>query len=160
MSEKNEVATSHRTDILERKAKVVQSRLLRAIDALDSRRHQVERIGEQAKMVAGPASLAVLGIAALFGVSAFAFSIAIKKSRRVTLGERVAVAVRKLDLSPRPTLGRRVFEKVTMTFVTMAASEVARRAIKNVVDGRLLDGRLAVGSALEVNHQKLAAPIQ
>ena len=38
--------------LLERRANVVRSRLLRTIDALDSRRHQVEKIGLQAKKLA------------------------------------------------------------------------------------------------------------
>jgi len=146
----------HRTEMLERRAKVVRSRLLRAVDALDARRHQVERIGEQAKKVAAPAVLGAVAVAALFGASAFAFSVAIKSRRRLTIAQRVAAVVREMDLSPRPSFFRVAAEKVALAMLTYGATELARRATKNVVDGRLLDGRLAVGRALASHHEEIS----
>ena len=41
---------------LERRANVIRSRLLRTIDALDNRRHQVQEIGHHAKRLAARSS--------------------------------------------------------------------------------------------------------
>lgn len=48
-----------------------------------------------------------------------------------------------------------MFQKVTLTVVTMVVTEATRRAMKNALDGRLPDGRLAVGAALEAHHQAM-----
>lgn len=144
-----------RTERLERRAKVVRSRLLRAVDALDERRHQVERITTHAKEIALPAAAATVGVLALFGLSAACFSAAIRRRRRLTLGQRAAEMVRGMDLVPRPSFARRAAEKVALTFLSYAVTEVARRTLKNVVDGRLTDGRLAIAPALEAHHQEL-----
>ncbi len=158
----NEVPVDERMKRLERRAKVIRSRLLRAVDALDARRHHVVEIGEHAKAVAKPAALSVFGIAVLFGASAFAFSLALRASRRRSLSYRLGEGIRglhlgqRLDLFPRPSLSRRVFEKITLSVMTFAATELAKRLSKNVVDGRLLDGRLAVGQALDEHHTRLS----
>ena len=143
-------------ELLERRAKVVRSRLLRAVDALDARRHQVVEIGDTAKKLAVPAAVAVVGIAAVLGVGAFALGIAVRSRRRRTFAERAVAAIRDLDLSPRPSLGKRVFDRAVLTVVSIATTELALRALKNIIDGRRLDGRLAVGRALDVHHDALA----
>lgn len=145
-----------RMELLERRAKVVRSRLLRAVDALDARRHQVVEIGDTAKKLAVPAAAAVIGVAAVLGIGVFALGMAFRSRRRSTFVERAVDAIRDLDLSPRPSLGKRVFDRAALTIVTIATTELARRAVKNVIDGRLLDGRLAVGQALDVHHEDLA----
>jgi hypothetical protein len=145
----------HHTEMLERRAKIVRSRLLRAVDALDARRHQVEAITKRAKEVAVPAVVGIVGIGALFAVSALCFGVAIRRRRRLSMRERTAEFVRGLAIEPRPSFARRAIEKVALTLLTYAATEVARRATKNVVDGRLVDGRLAVGKALEAHRTEL-----
>lgn len=145
----------HRTEMLERRAKVVRSRLLRAVDALDERRHQIERISKTVEKAAVPTLGAVVGIGALFGVSALFFGAAIRRRRRPALAERAAEFVRGLDLAPRPSFARVAAEKLALSLVSYAATEVARRAVSNVVDGRLLDGRLAVGTALQAHRSEL-----
>ena len=157
-----EVPVDERMKRLERRAKVIRSRLLRAVDALDARRHHVVEIGTHAKEVAKPAALSLLGIAALFGASVFAFSLALKAKRRRSLKFRLTEGLKdlqlgkRLDLFPQPSLSRRIFEKVTLSVMTFAATELAKRMSKNVVDGRLLDGRLAVGRALDAHHGQLS----
>ena len=143
-------------ELLERRAKVVRSRLLRAVDALDARRHQVVEIGDTAKKLAVPAAAAVVGVAAVLGLGAFALGMAFRSRRKATFVERAAEAIRDLDLSPRPSLGKRVFDRAAITIVSVATAELARRAVKNIIDGRLVDGRLAVGHALDVHHDDLA----
>lgn len=144
-------------EILERKANVVRSRLLRAVDALDARRHQIQRIGEQAKSLALPTGLAVLATAALLGASVLSFTMARRRKRKNSLKWRVSRAVQDMDLIRQPTLLERVLEKVTLTVATMATTEIARRLAKNAADGRLPGGRLAVGTALSAHHDELAS---
>jgi hypothetical protein len=138
-----------RMKMLERRAKVVRSRLVRAIDSLDSRRHQIETIGATAKRVAMPMALSAVGILALFGASAVAFGIAIKRKRQRRFSYRLVQSIRELDLVQRPSFLRRMLEKGAMSLVTLALTEAVKRASKNVLDGRLLDGRLATHDALE-----------
>lgn len=142
---------------LERRANVVRSRLLRAVDALDARRHQVVEVAETARKVAVPAAAAVLGIVGLFGMSALAFGIAMKRRRRDSFSYRLAEAVREMELVPRPSIASRVLEKTLTTVASLAATELARRALQNAFDGRLLDGRLAVGHALDAHHRAVNA---
>ncbi|MBX3233871.1 MAG: hypothetical protein KIT84_31470 [Labilithrix sp.] len=153
MNAGNGKSTRHRAEILERRANVVRSRLLRAVDALDTRRHQVEELGARAKKAALPALAGALTVAALFGASAYALGVAVRRRRRRSLGERVVHAVREMDLVARPSFFRVAAEKVALAVLTYAATELARRATTNFVDGRLLDGRLAVGAALESHRE-------
>lgn len=148
--------TVDRTDLLERRANIVRSRLLRAVDALDARRHQVERIGKQARELAVPTVLGTVAVVALFGASAYAFGVAIKRRRRLTLGERVVSVVRDIERAARPSFFRRAAEQIAFAVISYGATEVARRAVGNIPDGRLLDGRLAVGRALRSHHEELA----
>lgn len=142
-----------RAERLERRAKVVRSRLLRAVDALDERRHQVQRITKQAKKMALPMVAATAGVLVLFGLSAVCFSAAIRRRRRLSAGERAAEFVRRWELVPRPSFARMAAERAALTFLSYAVTEVARRATKNLVDGRLPDGRLvAAAPALEAHH--------
>lgn len=155
-SAEDDKSPDERMDLLERRATVVRSRLLRAVDALDARRHQVVEIGDTAKRLAVPAAAIVVGVAAILGIGAFALGMTVRSRRRKTFVERATEAIRELDLSPRPSLGKRVFDRAALTVVSIATTELARRALKNVLDGRRLDGRLAVGRALDVHHDELA----
>lgn len=158
--QKDDVPVEERMKRLERRARVIRSRLLRAVDALDARRHHVVEVGAHAKEVAKPAALSLVAVAALFGASVFAFSLALKARRSRSLSYRashgVSRALQRWNIAERPSLPRRIFEKVTLTVATFAASELAKRAMKNVVDGRSPDGRLAVGKALEEHRQRLS----
>jgi len=144
-----------RAERLERRAKVVRSRLLRAVDALDERRHQVERITKQAKSMALPALGGTLAVLALFGLSAACFSAAIRRRRVLTVSDRAAEFLRRAELVPRPSFARTMGEKLALSLVSFAATELAHRATKNFVDGRLPDGRIAVRPALEAHRLEL-----
>jgi hypothetical protein len=156
------VPASERLARLERKAKVIRSRLLRTVDALDARRHQVVEVGHQAKAMVRPVAISLVGIAVLFGATVFAFSLALRARRRVSfshrMSDRASHALQGLDRARRPSLPRRILEKVTFSVVSFAATELLKRATKNLVDGRLLDGRIAVRDALEEHHNRLALP--
>lgn len=145
------VPPSERIRLLEQKANIIRSRLLRAVDVLDTRRHQVAEMGAHARQMVKPVALSLLGIAALVGVGAIAIGLTIATRRRRSLRGRVSQALQKLDLVPRPSLARRVFERITLSMMTVAATELAKRMTKNVVDGRLpahrrADRALALGS--------------
>lgn len=127
---------SERIRLLEQKANVIRARLLRAVDALDDRRHRVAEVGRHAKQMVKPVALSLVGIAALVGIGAIAVGLTIAARRRRSLRGRVSHALERLDVVPRPSLARRVFEKITMSMMTVAASELAKRMAKDVVDGR------------------------
>jgi hypothetical protein len=154
---KQELSRDERMARLERRASVVRSRLLRAVDALDARRQQVARIGAQAKSVAVPAVLSVAGIAAVVGAGVLLLGASLFKRRRRSLSSRAAHAIQGLELVRPPSLARRVFEKVTLALVSFAATELAKRSAKNFFDGRLPDGRLAIGRALDRHRDELSA---
>lgn len=153
---------AERIDRLERKAKVIRSRLFRAVDALDARRHQVARAGHQAKAIVKPALISLAGAAAVFGATAIAIGFAVRARRRSSISHRlsegITSAMRGLDFQRRPSLGRRMVERLALAAVTYAVTELTKRGAKNFLDGRLPDGRLAVGAALDVHHQRLSQP--
>jgi len=128
--------------MLERRANVVRSRLLRAVDALDNRRHQVVELGHTARQMAIPAAISVVGVAIALGLGALGVGLVIGASRRRSLGYRVKHALQGLELVPQPpSLARRLFDKTALTLVSIAASEVGRRTLHNFVDGRMPGGR-------------------
>ena len=144
--------------LLERRKNVVRSRLLRAIDALDARKHQVETLGVRAKAIAIPTAIAAGAVIALLGASAFSFHLALARRRKRSLRFRLVEAVRGLDLVPKPSLGSRVLEKSMTTVVTLLATEIGKAVSKNFLDGRAPDGRLAVGEALR-GHRAAGTPV-
>lgn len=158
-----EPTPSERMRRLERRADVVRSRLVSAVAALDTRRHQVVEIGRQAKKLARPAALSAVGVAAVVGLGAMALGFALTRRRKPkTLGDHLLARIEDLDLGRfvrrEPSLLRRLAEKTALSLVSVIAAETARRAMKNLVDGRLPDGRMAVGRALDAHHGMLAHP--
>lgn len=142
--------------MLERRANVVRSRLLRAVDALDTRRHQVTEIGVQAKEAAPKVGISLLGIAAL-SVGSFLGLRALLKSRRervLTYRVKRLLGALPLRVHKKPSFAVDAFQRVAMTALTVLVTEATRRALVNVIDGRLPDGRLAVGEALEAHQQR------
>jgi hypothetical protein len=120
--------------LLERRANVVRSRLLRTIDALDSRRHKVEAIGAEAKKMAIPvaasfAGVVVLTVGVVLGIRSLV------RRRRSPIDNALA----RLDrwrAPRRPSLFEEVGRKALTAAVTIITTEVARRTMKNVLDGR------------------------
>jgi hypothetical protein len=150
------IPPSERLKALERKAKAIRGRLVHAVNALDSRRHQVVRVGTYAKEVAKPAAISILGVAALCGIGALAVGLAIRGRRKRSFSWKLAHTLREMDVVRPPPLGSRIAERVAVTVLTFALTEFAKRAAKNLADGRLPDGRLMVGRALEAHHRELA----
>ncbi len=126
---------------LERRANVVRSRLLRAIDALDARRHQVEVIGVQAKKLALPAAATFLGVAVVTLGAVLGIRSIIKRRHERLLSVRFANAIERWRPPKKPSLLEDVGRKALASLVTIVTSEIARRSMKNVFDGRLPDGR-------------------
>ena len=140
---------------LERRANVVRSRLLRTVDALDTRRHQVTEVGEQAKEAAPKVGMAVLGFAAAAVGVVFGVRYLVVRRKERLLGYRVQRFLTQLRVEKEPSLAAQIAQRFTFTVVTMVATEASRRAMKNFVDGRMPDGRLAVGHALDVPHEAM-----
>jgi hypothetical protein len=161
-TEHEHVSIDDRMKRLEQKAELLRSRFLRTVDALDARRHQVAAVGKQAKALAKPALMSVLGAAAVVGVGVFALAAAFRARRHRSLSDRVtdqaSRALAKIDRAREPSLPRRVFERVTLAIVTFVASEFVKRVTKNIADGRYPDGRLAARQSLGSTHAPLALP--
>lgn len=141
--------------MLERRANVVRSRLLRAVDALDTRRHQVTEIGVQAKEAAPKVGLGVLGFAALSAASLFGLRAVLKSRRERVFAHRVKRLLGTFRIEKKPSFAAEAFQRIAMTAITVLVTEATRRGLKNAMDGRMPDGRLAVGNALEAHHQTM-----
>jgi hypothetical protein len=146
---------SERMKLLERRAKFTRSRLLRAVDALDARRRQVVQIGEDAKALAKPAALSLAGVAALVGAGALAIGLVLRSRRRRSFGYRLGETLREAGIIEQPSFARRLVEKVSITVVGLAATEVVKRMTINALDGRAPDGRKIMEKALEVRRAEL-----
>jgi hypothetical protein len=123
---------SERLRSLELKAQAVRHRLTRAVDRLDERRHHAIALGSYARAAARPALLVALGAAVVIGAGVLVVRSVARTRRRRRLSEIVARAIRRLDLVPRPSLAKRMFEKAAMSLVTMAASELVGVAAKRI----------------------------
>jgi hypothetical protein len=122
--------------LLERRANVVRSRLLRTIDALDSRRHHVEAIGAHAKRLAVPVAASFAGVVVLTVGVVLGIRSLVQHRGRTPMKNALA----RLDrwrAPRRPSLFEEVGRKALTAVVTIIATEVARRTLKNVFDGRI-----------------------
>ena len=147
-------------EALERRATTVRSRLLRAIDALDVRRQQVTQLGARAKQMARPIGISLLGLAVLLGAGVVLLGVALR-SRRRPLKSRFRGVIQQWGLMrpATPSLGRRILERLALTLASALAAELGKRVSKNVIDGRLPDGRLAIGRALALRRNPGSSPV-
>jgi hypothetical protein len=143
-----------RTKLLERRANVVRSRLLRAVDALDTRRHQVTEVGVQAKEAAPKIGLSLVGIAALSAGTVLGLRAWLRSRRERQLAYRLNRFIDSFRVERKPSFAVEALQRVVTTAVTVLVTEATRRALANAVDGRMPDGRLAVGQALEAHQQR------
>lgn len=157
-TEKKQLSVDEHISRLERRARVIRSRLLRTVDALDTRRHQVTDAVAVAKHEAPRIGMSVLGIIAAAAGSVLGLRAYLKSRKERLLAFRVKRFVSQFRVEKRPPFALVLFQKVTITVVTMVVTEAARRAMKNTLDGRLADGRLAVHPALAAHHEELAQP--
>lgn len=120
--------TVNKTEILERRASVVRSRLLRTIDALDQRRHRVVELGQNIERKAVPVGAAVGGLIAVVGTVAFAaHRISVKRHEN----EWRNVLARTLGRSrpERPSFIGEAARKVGLSLLVLLVNEGAKRAV-------------------------------
>jgi hypothetical protein len=143
--------------LLERRADVVRSRLIRTIDALDNRRHRVTEMGTHAKKLLVPIVACVVGAAVVAVGVGFGLKAMFRARRRRSFEWRAKSAFGRLRVEKKAPYWQQLLQKAGLTLVTMAATELGRRVTKNALDGRTPDGRLLVGKALDAHHDALAA---
>ena len=133
------LSLSEQRSRLERRANVIRSRLLRTIDALDNRRHQVQEIGHHAKRLAVPAVATVLGVAAVAIGTTFAIRALVEHRRDRNFSHRLAKAVAPFRSAPRPSFWRDALRKMAISAFAVIATELAKRGTKNLLAGRPAD---------------------
>jgi hypothetical protein len=138
MSKSVSVSVVPHRDVLEQQANVIRSRLVRTIDVLDKRRHQIAEIGGHVKRLAVPTALAVIGVAVATAAAAFAVTRLVRVRRERHLSYRVQKMLAPLVAEKRPSILHEAARRVTVTVLGIVAAEVAKRTAKNVLDGRLL----------------------
>lgn len=121
---------------LERRANVIRSRLLRKVDALDARRHQVSEAAAVVKAEAPRIGLAVLGVLAVAAGSILAVRAIVKSRKERVLSFRAKRVLDQFRVQKKPPFALEVLQKLTMTIATIVATETTRRALKDTVDGR------------------------
>ncbi|HEY8077883.1 MAG TPA: hypothetical protein VIF62_27345 [Labilithrix sp.] len=134
---KNGASLTEHREILERKANVVRSRLLRTIDALDTRRHQVKEISEHMKRIAVPATAIVAGIAAITAIGAFTVVKLVRSRRERHLSYRFGEWLSARTAPKRPSILEDAVRKVVVSVLGIVATEAAKRVAKNVLDARM-----------------------
>jgi hypothetical protein len=153
--ERKKQSVEEHMKLLERRANVVRSRLLRAVDALDNRRHQVTDVAVEAKEAAPKIGISLLGIAVLAGGSVLGLRAFLKGRRERMLSYRVQRFLGSFRVEKKKPFAVEALERLAMTALTALVTEGMRRATRNVIDGRFPDGRLAVGHALGAHHEKM-----
>jgi hypothetical protein len=132
-----EISLDERRSRLERRANVIRSRLIRRIDALDTRRHQVTQIGNEAKRLAAPVLASLLGLAAVAAGMTFAVRAVMRRRRERLFSYRLARALEPLRYEERPSVLADALRKAAITGVGIVVTELARRGMKNLFDGRM-----------------------
>lgn len=131
---------------LERRADVIRSRLLRTIDALDNRRHQVTELGHHAKRMAVPIAASVVGIAILAAGTTFAVKALIERRRERRFGYRLAKALAPFRQPPRTPFWQDALRKVTLTALGIIASELVKRGAHGALQGSAAPPQLGPGT--------------
>jgi hypothetical protein len=135
MSPKTEtLSIEERRSRLERRANVIRSRLLRTIDQLDHRRHQVQEIGHRAKRLALPVGAAIVGVVVLTAGAAFAVRALVHQRRSRRLGYRVTQALAPLRQERRLPFWKEALRRVALAALGILASELTRRGARVLAD--------------------------
>jgi hypothetical protein len=127
-----------RRSSLERRANAVRARLLRTIDALDGRRHQVQEIGHHAKRIAAPLLGTLLGAAVLAAGSVLAIRALARRRREREVSVRIAKFMEPFRIARPLPFWQGAARKLSLTVLTILASELAKRSAKALLDGRVL----------------------
>lgn len=138
MSTKTKAALSldEQRSRLERRANVIRSRLLRTIDALDNRRHQVQEIGHHAKRLAAPVGASLLGFVAIGVGTTFAIRALLERRRERSFTYRVSKALAPLRQPPRPPFWQDALRKVALAAVGIVATELLKRGAHGILADR------------------------
>lgn len=123
---------------LERRANVIRSRLLRTIDALDNRRHQVQEIGHHAKRLAVPVAASVVGGLVLVAAAAFTVRALVERRRERHFSYRLSKAIGPFRAEAKPPFWQDALRKVAMTALGIVATELAKRSTHALLDGRTI----------------------
>jgi hypothetical protein len=123
------IALDEQRSRLERRANVIRSRLLRTIDALDSRRHQVQEIGHHAKRLAKPFAASLAGAALLAIGTTIAIKAVMEHRREKSAVYRLSKALAPLRApAQRPFFGA-ALRRMTLAVLGMLAAEGAKRGV-------------------------------
>jgi len=149
---KQKLSLEERRARLERRANVIRSRLLRTVDALDVRRHQVAEVTHHAKRIATPVALSALGVGVVAAGVGFALRAFLKSRRERQLSFRIQKALAPFRTEQKPSFGKEMLKKLALTAFGIAANELVKRVAVNALDGRLPSGQLADGPTTENGH--------
>jgi hypothetical protein len=136
MSTQKALSLAEQRSRLERRANVIRSRLLRTIDALDNRRHQVQEIGHHAKRLAVPAVAAVVGVVVIGAGTTIAIRALVQRRRERSLSYRVNQALAPFRQPKRPPFWQEALRKLALTAIGILASELAKRGALGILNGR------------------------
>jgi hypothetical protein len=135
--ERHGLSLEERRASLERKAEVIRSRLLRHVDALDTRRHQIMGAAQRARAMAPGLLSAIVAAGALLGAGVALVGWAVRARRGRLLSSRIAGALAPFRAPARPPLRAELGRTLLITVVTVAATELARRGARGALDGRV-----------------------
>lgn len=127
-----EMTLASRRESLERRANVLRTRLLRTIDALDVRRHQVRGIGREIKRLLIPVAVGLVGLTAIGVGVALGIRRAVRIRRRRRIGYRVSTALARARAPRPPSFATSAFQRAALTVIGILASEVTKRSVKRV----------------------------
>lgn len=132
-----ELSVAERRARLERRANVIRSRLLRTIDALDHRRHQVAEVTHHAQRLAKPVAVAAAGMAVACLAIGLGVRALVKSRRERSLSYQVNRMMERFHVEKRPSILEDVLRKAAVSVTTIVAAELARHGAKNLLDGRM-----------------------
>jgi hypothetical protein len=138
---------------IERRANVIRSRLLRTIDALDNRRHQVQEIGHHAKRLAVPLAATLVGAVVIAAGATFAVRALLERRRERHFSYRLSKAVAPFRAEVKPPFWQDALRKLTLTAVGILASEFTKRGAHAFLDGRTV-------AFLPVHRDEHAPPVR
>jgi hypothetical protein len=138
-----ELSLTEQRSRLERRANVIRSRLLRTIDALDNRRHQVQEIGHHAKRLAAPVGASLIGMVAIGVGTTFAIRALMERRRERSFTYRLSKALAPLREEQKPPFWQEALRKVALTAIGIVATELVKRGTHSLLAERRPIGLLA-----------------
>lgn len=145
MNNDAEMSLSEERSRLLRRADQTRARFLRTIDALGERGKQIKDVGGYAKKFAFPVAATFVGVAALAAGATLGVRALAKRRKNKALGRRLGetiVPIRRAIVGERrPTVFEEAFRRAAVSALTVVMSELARRSLKNVMNGRLPGGQ-------------------